>query len=175
MEVIYYPDPRDEAFNYEVEKILPYAFGDGLDIGCGGRSINKEIDRLDIDPKKEPDILCSMDKIPVADELYDFVVAQHALEHIENQEKAIKEWLRIIKKGGFILIIHPDLQHTGKQKPLAENEGLQSDQYNLHYHERTLNEFRNWIHPLQNLGFTIVEYGPALKNWSFYFVLRKNK
>ena len=39
---------------------------------------------------------------------YDFVFSSHSLEHIANPLKAINEWLRIIKSGGYIIIIVPE-------------------------------------------------------------------
>jgi SAM-dependent methyltransferase len=44
----------------------------------------------------------------VKDETYDFCFSSHSLEHIANPLKAINEWLRIIKKGGYIIIIVPE-------------------------------------------------------------------
>lgn len=44
----------------------------------------------------------------VEDEYYDFCFSSHSLEHIANPLKAINEWLRIIKKNGYIIIIVPE-------------------------------------------------------------------
>lgn len=44
----------------------------------------------------------------VQNESYDFCFSSHSLEHIANPLKAIKEWLRIIKNGGYIMIIVPE-------------------------------------------------------------------
>lgn len=44
----------------------------------------------------------------VANESYDFVFSSHSLEHIANPLKAVKEWLRVIKPGGHIIIIVPE-------------------------------------------------------------------
>ena len=44
----------------------------------------------------------------VNDETYDFCFASHCLEHIANPLKAIDEWLRIVKKNGYIIIIVPE-------------------------------------------------------------------
>ena len=41
-------------------------------------------------------------------EEYDFVFASHVLEHIANPLKAVAEWLRIIKKDGYIILIVPE-------------------------------------------------------------------
>lgn len=39
---------------------------------------------------------------------YDFCFSSHCLEHIANPLKAIKEWLRIVKHDGYIIIIVPE-------------------------------------------------------------------
>lgn len=39
---------------------------------------------------------------------YDFVFASHSLEHIANPLKAVKEWLRVIKDDGHVVIIVPE-------------------------------------------------------------------
>ena len=44
----------------------------------------------------------------VNNETYDFCFSSHCLEHIANPLKAVKEWLRIVKKGGHIIIIVPE-------------------------------------------------------------------
>jgi len=44
----------------------------------------------------------------VKNESYDFVFSSHSLEHIANPLKAVQEWLRIIKNGGYIIIIVPE-------------------------------------------------------------------
>lgn len=58
--------------------------------------------------KKMPvDIVAQGDDLPVEDESYDFVISSHVIEHFFDPVKAIKEWMRVIKKGGYILIIAP--------------------------------------------------------------------
>lgn len=44
----------------------------------------------------------------VANETYDYCFSSHCLEHIANPLKAVKEWLRIVKVGGYIMIIVPE-------------------------------------------------------------------
>jgi SAM-dependent methyltransferase len=44
----------------------------------------------------------------VQNDCYDFCFSSHSLEHIANPLKAINEWLRIIKNGGYIIIIVPE-------------------------------------------------------------------
>ena len=44
----------------------------------------------------------------VQNEYYDFCFSSHSLEHIANPLKAISEWLRITKNGGYVIIIVPE-------------------------------------------------------------------
>ncbi len=169
----YYPSQNDQNWNREVEKVLPYMDGKGLDIGSGMRSPIQSITRVDIDPLKEPDIISSGDKLPCSDNEYDYIYSCHSFEHFEDQEKVLKEWLRVIKKGGYICMIHPDVEFTHYQKGVSDNPELAKDPYYRHFHEKTLTQFHRYISPLRKFGFIIVEAGVALGKWSFYFILRK--
>ena len=44
----------------------------------------------------------------VENEQYDFLFSSHSLEHIANPLKAINEWLRIIKRDGYVIIVVPE-------------------------------------------------------------------
>jgi predicted SAM-dependent methyltransferase len=69
--------------------------------------------RLDIDPPVAPDIVASLtDMSVVADESVDAVWSSHNLEHLYPHEVpvALKEFRRVLKPGGFVLITLPDLQ-----------------------------------------------------------------
>ncbi len=48
----------------------------------------------------------------IADYGYDFVLSSHSLEHIANPVKALREWTRVVKPRGAIIVILPDYRHT---------------------------------------------------------------
>ena len=52
----------------------------------------------------------SLDEIP--DNSYDFILSSHSLEHTANPIKALKEWNRIVKPGGKLVLILPDKRNT---------------------------------------------------------------
>jgi ubiquinone/menaquinone biosynthesis C-methylase UbiE len=58
------------------------------------------------------DIVAQGDSIPVPDESYDFIVSSHVLEHFPDPIRALKEWQRIVKEGGYIFIIIPHKERT---------------------------------------------------------------
>jgi SAM-dependent methyltransferase len=67
----------------------------------------------------------SVDISNVNDETYDFVFSSHSLEHIANPLKAVKEWLRIIKSGGHIILIVPEKsQCFDHRRPYSKIETL---------------------------------------------------
>jgi SAM-dependent methyltransferase len=66
--------------------------------------------------------------IAIPDENYDFLVASHCLEHCANTLKTVKEWLRVVKKGGAILLLLPDKRVTfDHNRPTTTFEHLLDD------------------------------------------------
>jgi ubiquinone/menaquinone biosynthesis C-methylase UbiE len=84
------------------------------------------------------DVVAEGDNLPFRDEEYDFVISSHVIEHFFDPIKAIEEWFRVIKPGGYIFIICPKSRavpdetrprtklqeildrHSGKMKPEIE-------------------------------------------------------
>lgn len=172
-EVFYYPNIADQMWKQEVESLIPYLFGKGVDVGCGKRSIFKDDVRVDIDEKVDPDFIASGDDLPFQNGMWDYVYGIHAFEHFPDATKLLKEWLRVIKKGGVIGIVHPDITHTKKQNPEVDNPGLRENPHNKHWHEHNPESFLIFLNKNKNLGFEILDSGVACGNWSFYFILRK--
>ena len=52
-------------------------------------------------------IKCYAEKIPLPDKSVDYIVANAILEHIPDEQKAIKEWKRILKPYGKMFITVP--------------------------------------------------------------------
>jgi SAM-dependent methyltransferase len=57
--------------------------------------------------KMPVDVVANGDDLPFKDESVDFVISSHVIEHFFDPIKALKEWYRVIKKGGYIFIIAP--------------------------------------------------------------------
>ena len=49
---------------------------------------------------------------PIADGAYDFVLSSHNLEHFANPVKAIKEWQRVLRPGGALILVLPHYRKT---------------------------------------------------------------
>ena len=61
-------------------------------------------------------ILDSSEFYKIQSEKYDFILASHVIEHIANPIKALFEYIRVLKKDGFIVIILPHKDGTFDHK-----------------------------------------------------------
>ena len=93
-----------------------------LHVGCGSQkqielkgfnSLEWEEIRFDIDEKIKPDIVGTLtDMSKVMNESVDAVYSSHNIEHIYAHEVpiALKEFFRVLKPEGFVVITCPDLK-----------------------------------------------------------------
>jgi len=94
-----------------------------LHVGCGSKRKDKTTQgfntpewqelRLDIDESVQPDIVGTiLDMSAVPDASVDAVYSSHNIEHLYPHELpvALKEFLRVLKPDGFLVLACPDLQ-----------------------------------------------------------------
>lgn len=58
------------------------------------------------------DIVSPGDDLPFKDDSVDFILSSHVLEHFYDPIKALKEWYRVIRPGGYIFAIIPHKERT---------------------------------------------------------------
>ena len=59
------------------------------------------------------DIVSQGDDIrELADNSVDFVISSHVIEHFSDPIKALKEWRRVVRPGGYIFVIAPHKERT---------------------------------------------------------------
>jgi predicted SAM-dependent methyltransferase len=102
----------------------------------------------------------------IPDSKYDFILACHSLEHNANVIKTLKEWYRVLKSNGQMLIVLPDRKFTfDKYREFTTFEHILEDEKNdvqedddthfnevleKHYLIRDIEQkckasFRNWV------------------------------
>jgi SAM-dependent methyltransferase len=88
----------------------------GLELGTGEQTIAPKHTKL-TDAYKDHAGAQSLateffpaEKIPYEEQTFDFILAEHVLEHLPDPIKAIKEWYRVMNEGGhlFLFMPHPD-------------------------------------------------------------------
>jgi len=54
--------------------------------------------------------------LPLLDNCLDFIISSHALEHIIDTRKTLKEWSRVLKPNGIMGIVIPDVRFFEHEK-----------------------------------------------------------
>lgn len=57
-------------------------------------------------------ILEATDLHEIKSESYDFLLSSHMIEHTANPIKALKEWIRIVKREGYLIVLIPHKDGT---------------------------------------------------------------
>lgn len=126
-----------------------------LDIGCASGYYTKLYSKkcnviYGIDPNKDliekakkenPEIkfiVSNAEKLPFKNENFDFVVLSDVLEHVENENKSMKEVYRVLKKNGEVIITAP---HKGLFRFF--------DVDNYSWYARRFKRFYRFIHRLK--------------------------
>lgn len=64
----------------------------------------------------------------IADETYDVLLSSHVIEHVANPFKALKEWNRVLKPNGWLVMVVPHRDGTGdRRRPVTTLEHIQED------------------------------------------------
>lgn len=82
----------------------------------------------------------------ISSKSYDFVLSSHCLEHVANPIKALKEWYRILKNKGKLILILPDKNNTfDRRRSYTTYEHIVSDYLN----DTTENDTTHFMEILQ--------------------------
>jgi SAM-dependent methyltransferase len=92
---------------------------DVCDLGCGGNKTVENAVGVDLFPKGEmiptirveskADVVADVTgKLPFEDDRFEYVIARHILEHTIDPINVIREWYRIVKPGGSLIIAVPN-------------------------------------------------------------------
>jgi SAM-dependent methyltransferase len=97
----------DEALKTRIKRgpdfYNKYLTGKVIDIGAGGDLVVSYAERFDIEDGDANYITRYRSA-----ESYDTVHSSHCLEHMFNPNQALNEWWRLIKPGGYLVIVVPD-------------------------------------------------------------------
>ncbi len=88
-----------------------YFVGSGIDIGGAPDPLNQYTGVFrNLDQVKTWDLDDGDAQLMsgVSDNSFDFVHSSHCLEHMVEPREALKNWIRIVKPGGFLIITVPD-------------------------------------------------------------------
>jgi SAM-dependent methyltransferase len=99
--------------------VAGYCRGRGLEIGPGSRPYcpHDRTEYLDRFPDRAegcvmPDIVADAQAIPRDDGSYDFVFSSHTLEHHPDTIGVLREWSRVLKPRGYLVLVLPHYTRT---------------------------------------------------------------
>jgi len=97
-----------------VWEVAPYLRGRGLDVGAGDFKVLPHVISVDnmnhvqFGFSVKPDIMSEADDLSVfGSASMDFIYSSHTLEHVVDMEKTLKEWWRVIRQGGYLILYLP--------------------------------------------------------------------
>lgn len=159
------------------ERLKRYCAGSGLDIGYGGDPIVPSAIAVDL---PEPYVKVGNSPLNLGgdardlywfkDEVFDYVYSSHLLEDFEDTRIVLKEWLRVIKPGGYLILFCPDEQiYRAHCKKIGQsyNCSHKIDNFSLNYVKKILVD--NFV------NIEIVHENPLIDDYSFEIVVRKIK
>lgn len=87
-----------------------YFIGNGIDIGCGDDNIVQFAERFGMTSCRGYDLEDGNAEqcLNLEDQSFDFLHSSHCLEHMEDPYRAMYNWLRVVKTGGYLVITVPD-------------------------------------------------------------------
>ena len=112
-----------------------------LDIGCGETYYKEDgfdTIRVDIREEVKPDFRCDVRNLPFGNGEFDKIRSSHVLEHFSynEHENILLEWIAVLKSGGQLEIIVPDIEWAFKNQDRVESNwvlyGAQTNPYDYH-------------------------------------------
>lgn len=161
-------------------EIVKWTRGRGLDIGAGMYrtfphfiTVDNNIDAVLFGmnmPRPDLYVNHAADLSMLADAQMDFVFSSHLLEHIEEEKlvKVIREWWRVTRDGGFMVLYVPDED----EYPKVGEEGANPDhKWNVNY-----NGVMQLMHAAK-VPFDLMDFQKRAEGleYSLFFVFQKVK
>lgn len=143
-----------------------------VDLGCGQlkdsyKTDEGEVLRVDWREDVNPDYRCDLRKLPFADNYFDIVFSSHTLEHFCPSEvgEVLDEWIRIMKKGGELRLILPNLEWAAQQ---IVNKEIDNNVWNVLYGAQTYEEnFHKSGFTKETLELLLAQRGFKEFEWRF--------
>lgn len=156
--------------------IIPYVQGLGLDIGCGRRTAWPKMIGVDSlkdmgGLKNKPgdvSIIAESDNLHmVTDASMDYVFSSHNLEHMADRHKTLKEWARVIKTGGYMVLYLPSANFYPKVGEPGANPDHKIDIFP--------GDVEKWLQEATDCGWIQVEREERSRGieYSLYLVFQK--
>lgn len=159
------------------ERLAKFCIGNGLDLGYGGDPIVPSAITIDLEKPyayigSAPQNLKgdATNLFWFKDECLDYIYSSHLLEDFprEQQKDVLREWLRVLKPGGKLIIFCPN------EKVYREHCRNTGQVYNTNHSEIdfSLRFLKNILNEL-GIGYKIIHEIELIDTYSFDLVIEK--
>lgn len=126
-------EKRKESYIKE-KYFKTYMTGNGIDIGSGDAPVisSKRCVHYDKKINRAYDANTMIDQ---ADNTYDWVFSSHCLEHTIDPKIALDNWWRILKPGGYLIVIVPDFMLYEQFQWPSKYNGDHKHRFSLGYYD----------------------------------------
>ena len=103
------------------------------------------------------DVKCDIQELPFGENIFDAVICNHVLEHVDDDTRAMSEILRVLKPGGFALLSVPldfSLQKTYENTEITTAKG-RAEHFKQYDHQRLYG--LDYPERLRTVGFQMNE------------------
>ncbi|WP_069592895.1 methyltransferase domain-containing protein [Methanosphaera sp. WGK6] len=121
----------------------------------------------DIEERECVDEVIDIQNIPYEDNTFDLIISSHVLEHVPDDKKAMREFYRVLKPNGMVIILIPSLYSLTKTFELPQiNTPTLKERYNKQHDHLRYYSVDNLFKDLEDIGFTTLRknYVPGKKN-----------
>jgi len=141
---------------HDVRFAVRYLVGDGIDIGSGDDPLllyqelfpaMRSVRHWDL-PDGDAQLMAG-----VPDQAFDFVHSSHCLEHLRDPAEGLRNWMRILKAGGHLIVLVPD-------EDLYEQGQFPSKRNFDHKWSFTIHKHASWSKGSINLLALLERLGP---------------
>jgi predicted SAM-dependent methyltransferase len=117
-------------------RLAPFCVGYGVDLGAGGDPITESAVRIDL---PQPYARTGIHPVQLggdatrlywfADGVLDYVYSSHLLEDFHDTKSVLIEWLRVLRRGGRLIIFCPDQK---VYEAYCASRGLEPNPHHAH-------------------------------------------
>jgi SAM-dependent methyltransferase len=169
----------NETYRSETSKCRPrlakFCSGCGVDLGAGGDPINHTAIRVDLvlpyaqTGKFGVQLGGDASRLHwFRDSVLDYVYSSHLLEDFDNTEDVLREWLRVIKPDGHLVLFCPDEQIY---RTYCRSIGARPNLHHRHS-DFSLNKVKNILQSLDPCP-VIIHENPLVDHYSWELVVKK--
>jgi len=103
-------------------EILNYLVGNGVDLGAGHIKVRPEALGIDFGSNGHSWVGDVTQLFWFKDSVLDYVFSSHCLEHVIDDVATLREWTRVLKANGYLVLYVPDDNQFDNTEMLANGE-----------------------------------------------------